>query len=654
MKIHIFAIEIYNKFFMRSVLFIFSLFYSTITIAQNDVDTRILVNEDKDLNTFVLIISNENYKYEQPVPYALNDGRMFKVYCEKTLGIPSKNIHFSSDATLNEMRIQLMWLEKVLKAYNGEARAIVYYSGHGMPSENGNHAYLLPVDGNSQLAESGLATQKLYKQLGSLPSSGTIVMLDACFSGARRDGQMLSSSRGVAIKAKDVPVSGNMVVFTAAQGDETAYPYEEMRHGLFTFYILSALQNKGGCISLGELCDYVIKQVSRTSIVENGKSQTPSVTAPAGSLEWRKWMFARNTAKKIDNSINAPIDNKIKSNSATQNPRPSIARYNSVQSANQYHIGVFRGREIIEAMPEFSKAKKEIDNLTKQYEKEIQIMQDELQNKAETYEKEQAHLSTDTKFRREQELQEMYQKIQQTYQDNQQALNSFQKEKMEMIQSKVLNHIDRLGQQYNFLFVFDETISTNEMLVSNITELVKGQMGLGQNKPLSFSNVTIDKIGYVNSQEILSLMNTTGSSDSLQLARYVDRIKNALDIIALKHEFAFILDINGGIPYLSTKYLTDVTQLVKYQLNLGGSATIPYNYISNSKFGHVNAQEIIQAMPEFTKARADIEALTKTYETSVVRRSCRICTRRSSRPIRITSRLLLRSSLRRCRLSRPR
>ena len=27
------------------------------------------------------------------------------------------------------------------------------------------------------------------------------------------------------------------------------------------------------------------------------------------------------------------------------------------------------------------------------------------------------------------------------------------------------------------------------------------------------------------------------------------------------------------------------------------------------KFGHVNSQEVIQAMPEFTKARADIEAL---------------------------------------------
>ena len=35
------------------------------------------------------------------------------------------------------------------------------------------------------------------------------------------------------------------------------------------------------------------------------------------------------------------------------------------------------------------------------------------------------------------------------------------------------------------------------------------------------------------------------------------------------------------------------------------------------KFGHVNSQEIIQAMPEFTKARTDIEALAKQYDADL-------------------------------------
>lgn len=286
---------------MKRIWSIIMLIVCTLTMrAQTDVDTRIAVNDQQDPDMFVLIISNENYKYEQPVPFALNDGAIFKLYCEKTLGVPTKNIRYTPDATLNEMRRQLLWLDNVMKAYQGEARAIVYYSGHGMPSEDAKHAYLLPVDGDSRLAESGLSTEQLYKQLSLMPSKGTIVLLDACFSGARRDGQMLASNRGVAIKVKEETVSGNMVVFSAAQGDETAYPYEEKKHGLFTYFLLSALQESGGCISLGKLSDQVTKMVSRRSIVENDKGQTPTVRSSSTSSGWRNWMFANSAAKRYE------------------------------------------------------------------------------------------------------------------------------------------------------------------------------------------------------------------------------------------------------------------------------------------------------------------------------------------------------------------
>ena len=34
-------------------------------------------------------------------------------------------------------------------------------------------------------------------------------------------------------------------------------------------------------------------------------------------------------------------------------------------------------------------------------------------------------------------------------------------------------------------------------------------------------------------------------------------------------------------------------------------------FAQNLKFGHINAQEIVSAMPEFAKAQSDIEALDK-------------------------------------------
>lgn len=41
---------------------------------------------------------------------------------------------------------------------------------------------------------------------------------------------------------------------------------------------------------------------------------------------------------------------------------------------------------------------------------------------------------------------------------------------------------------------------------------------------------------------------------------------------------------------------------------------LPLGAMAQAKFGHMNSQEIITVMPEFTKAQADIDALAKQYQ----------------------------------------
>ena len=74
-------------------------------------------------------------------------------------------------------------------------------------------------------------------------------------------------------------------------------------------------------------------------------------------------------------------------------------------------FGHVNAQEAIQAMPEFTKARQEIEALQKQYEDDLKSMQEELQKKAEAYEKEQATLPDNIKQRREQELQEMARKL---------------------------------------------------------------------------------------------------------------------------------------------------------------------------------------------------------------------------------------------------
>ena len=259
----------------------------------DDVDIDIPNVNVHNVETFAIIIANENYKRVEKVPYALNDGKTFAEYCNKTLGVPEQNIHLVEDATLNDLKYNVNWLQNVLKAYNGEGKVIFYYAGHGIPDNFGKNSYLLPVDGYASDSTTGYALSNLLNSLGKLPAKSIVVFLDACFSGAKREEGMLVSSRGVAIKAKNTEPVGNMVVFSAAQNDETAYPYKEQQHGMFTYYVLKKIKESEGNVTLGELGDYVTKQVGRQSVVINGKSQSPMVVCAKNLTD--KWkMFKLN------------------------------------------------------------------------------------------------------------------------------------------------------------------------------------------------------------------------------------------------------------------------------------------------------------------------------------------------------------------------
>ncbi len=342
----------------RTLLYIIGLLMSLWNVcAQSSVDTKIAVNDTKDENTFVVIISNEDYKHEEPVPFAKNDGEVFKIYCQKTLGIPESNISFVPNATLNEMSYELDHLAEVLNAYDGTARAIIYYTGHGMPDEDSKDAYLLPVDGYSQKPTSGMSTKELYARLGSMNSKSIMVFLDACFSGARRDGKMLASSRGVALKVNSDPVGDNTVVFSAAQGNETAYPYQSQQHGMFTYYVLDKMQQSGGCTTLGELSDYVTTNVKRRSVVENKKSQTPSVMVSSRNNNWRNWQFASKAAKRFEERTVAVAPAMTpQQNAPTQNAPVQSAVTTPTLSMDAASELVAQGKKEIRAM-NYNKAK---------------------------------------------------------------------------------------------------------------------------------------------------------------------------------------------------------------------------------------------------------------------------------------------------------
>ncbi len=259
----------------------------TVTVGKSDVDVNIPQGRTTRDRTFAVIIANENYTKLSPVVYALNDGKTFGQYCRQTLGLPETNIRYYGDATYGTMLAAMSDIKKIATAYEGDIEVLFYYAGHGAPDEQ-QEAYLMPVDAYGVGGEACYSLARLYKELGGLGARRVTVFLDACFSGSTREGTMLASARGVAIKPRSASPTGNMVVFTAAQGDETALPYGSQGHGLFTYYLLKKLQESEGEVTFGELGDYLTEQVSRRSQVVNRKSQTPAVlVSPSLGATWQ-------------------------------------------------------------------------------------------------------------------------------------------------------------------------------------------------------------------------------------------------------------------------------------------------------------------------------------------------------------------------------
>lgn len=246
---------------------------------QADVDIDIpVVTSDRNANTICIIIANEQYEDVQNVEFAERDGKTLQEYCVKTLAIPEKQVKTFINASYTDIKRALNWAETISDIFDGEARILFYYAGHGIPNEKDKSAYLIPSDGFPKDLTTCFKLSDIYSRFGKMNTKGVTIILDACFSGVKRgSGDALIAARGVAIKPKEDVLPDNMIVLSATSDDETALAYNEKRHGLFTYFLLDNLKKSQGKVSFGDLFKSLSTEVRKNSMLENEKLQSPSV-----------------------------------------------------------------------------------------------------------------------------------------------------------------------------------------------------------------------------------------------------------------------------------------------------------------------------------------------------------------------------------------
>ena len=272
---------------------------TTIVDAQlrSDVDRDIPQTENRNSHRYAILIGNQDYhsyqnglKVEQDVPFATEDANVFKQYCQRTLGIEESNIVLLNNATAAKMNQEIDFITRLAER-DAQAEIVFYFSGHGFPDENTKEPYLIPVDVNASSLRDALSLYELYGKLTATGANRVTVFLDACFSGGGRNAGLIAS-RGIRVTPKKDALTGNIVVFSATSADQTALPYGEKQHGMFTYYLLKKFKDSKGECSYSELYDYLNRNVGNSSLRVNRKDQTPEVnTSPQVQDSWGGWKF---------------------------------------------------------------------------------------------------------------------------------------------------------------------------------------------------------------------------------------------------------------------------------------------------------------------------------------------------------------------------
>lgn len=122
---------------------------------------------------------------------------------------------------------------------------------------------------------------------------------------------------------------------------------------------------------------------------------------------------------------------------------------------NAQKLGHVNTSELFTQMPEVAKVKLQMDTIQSQYENQLTMMQEEFQKKAQDYQTQAATMTDAIRQIREQELQEMQQRIQLFYQTAEQDITKKQQELLTPVHERMAKAIQAVGEKEGYTYIFD-------------------------------------------------------------------------------------------------------------------------------------------------------------------------------------------------------
>jgi outer membrane protein len=147
--------------------------------------------------------------------------------------------------------------------------------------------------------------------------------------------------------------------------------------------------------------------------------------------------------------------------------------------ASAQKFGHINTQELFSQMPEVALVKQQMDTIQGQYETQLASMNEEIQKKVQDYQAQEATLADAIKQIRQQEIQEMQQRIQLFYQTAEQDIQRKQQELLAPVHEKMAKAIKAVGEREGYTYIFDSAAMVHIGAdATDATPAVKKELGI--------------------------------------------------------------------------------------------------------------------------------------------------------------------------------
>ncbi len=241
-----------------------------------------------------VVIGINDYPKLPRLKYAVKDATEFYRLLVEKNKVPPANITLllNEQATLSNLR-SVLGTHLKTSAEKGDM-VVIFFAGHGASERDASSAdgdglekYLLTWEADiKDLYSTAIPMREIAHIFGRIQSDRLIFIADACYSGASggRTVNVTGMRSGIHDGFLDRIAGGKgKVILSASSANEVSVEQDDLRHGVFTYYLLEGLNGVAdtdgdGAVTVDEVYRYVSEKVPRAT----GQEQHP---VKKGSVE---------------------------------------------------------------------------------------------------------------------------------------------------------------------------------------------------------------------------------------------------------------------------------------------------------------------------------------------------------------------------------